>query len=82
MEPFATVCAECLAAGDGWVQLRECVVCGHVGCCDSSRNQHARRHFEATGHPVIRSVEPGIAWRWCYVHRTYLEPEEDWAVAS
>ncbi|KWX00620.1 hypothetical protein TH66_17290 [Carbonactinospora thermoautotrophica] len=60
-------CEECLAAGDRWVHLRLCLSCGHVGCCDSSPNRHATRHFHATNHPVIRSFEPGEAWRWCYV---------------
>jgi len=50
------------------VHLRMCLTCGHVGCCDSSRPRHATAHYEATGHPVIRSVEPGETWRWCYVH--------------
>ena len=49
------------------MHLRLCLVCGEVGCCDSSPRQHGRRHFEATGHPVIRSYEPGEAWRWCFV---------------
>jgi ubiquitin-hydrolase Zn-finger-containing protein len=53
---------------DGWVvHLRMCLTCGHVGCCDSSRPRHATRHFEQTGHPVMRSVEAGESWRWCYV---------------
>lgn len=60
-------CAECLAEGLAWVHLRMCTRCGHVGCCDSSSGQHARGHFQGTGHPVIRSIEPGEAWRWCYV---------------
>ena len=60
-------CPECLEAGDTWVHLRECLVCGHVGCCDSSRNKHATKHFHATKHPVMRSVEPGERWGWCYV---------------
>jgi uncharacterized UBP type Zn finger protein len=59
-------CTECLAMGSRWVHLRECLSCGHVGCCDSSPNKHATAHFDQTGHPVIRSFEPGEAWRWCY----------------
>ncbi|WNG93313.1 UBP-type zinc finger domain-containing protein [Mycobacterium sp. ITM-2016-00318] len=50
-----------------WAHLRMCVTCGHVGCCDSSPHQHASEHFRATGHPVMRSVEPGEDWRWCYI---------------
>lgn len=60
-------CEECLKTGDQWVHLRECLQCGHVGCCDSSKNKHATKHFHATSHPVIRSLEPGELWRWCYV---------------
>jgi hypothetical protein len=60
-------CEECLASGDAWVHLRLCRACGHVGCCDSSKNKHATAHFEATGHPVIRSAQPGERWSWCYV---------------
>ena len=59
-------CEECLKTGDPWVHLRICLECGKVGCCDSSPGSHASRHFEATGHPVMRSVEPGEDWRWCY----------------
>ena len=60
-------CEECLKTGDTWVHLRLCLSCGHVGCCDSSRNKHATRHFRATSHPLVRSIEPGEAWMWCYV---------------
>ncbi len=60
-------CEECLQEGVEWVHLRLCMTCGHVGCCDSSPGTHATKHSRATGHPVIRSFEPGEAWRWCYV---------------
>lgn len=60
-------CEECLAMGATWVHLRLCLECGHVGCCDSSPNKHASAHFRETGHPVMRSFEPGEAWRWCFV---------------
>ncbi len=60
-------CEECLASGDRWVNLRLCRTCGHVGCCDSSKNKHATKHFHATKHPVMRSFEPGESWSWCYV---------------
>lgn len=66
-------CEECVKTGDTWVQLRMCTECGHVGCCDSSKNQHATKHFKATQHPVIRSAEPGDTWLWCYVDRQYGE---------
>ena len=65
-------CEECLALGDTWVHLRVCLSCGHVGCCDSSKNRHASRHFQDTSHPIVKSGEPGEAWSWCYVDRTEL----------
>jgi uncharacterized UBP type Zn finger protein len=60
-------CEECLASGDGWVHLRICLECGHVGCCDDSPNRHATEHANGTDHPVIRSLEPGEEWSWCYL---------------
>jgi uncharacterized UBP type Zn finger protein len=60
-------CAECLASGGEWVHLRICLQCGHVGCCDSSPNRHASAHARATDHPIIRSLEPGEEWSWCFV---------------
>ena len=60
-------CAECVEKGDEWVHLRLCLDCGHVGCCDSSKNKHATRHWRASHHPLIRSIEPGESWVWCYV---------------
>jgi uncharacterized UBP type Zn finger protein len=68
-------CQECLAAGDTWVHLRLCVTCGKVGCCDNSTNQHATRHFQAAGHPLIRSYEPGEDWWWCYPDDLFFELE-------
>ena len=65
--PSAKGCEGCLKIGDEWVHLRLCLVCGHVGCCDSSKNQHATKHYHTTGHPVIRSFEPGENWEWCYI---------------
>jgi CPA1 family monovalent cation:H+ antiporter len=59
-------CQECLESGDSWVHLRLCLDCGHVGCCDNSKNKHATRHFQETGHAVIRSFEPGENWIWCF----------------
>ena len=58
---------------DTWVHLRICMRCGHVGCCDNSKNKHATAHFKASGHPIIKSIEPGEDWAWCYVDETYLE---------
>jgi CPA1 family monovalent cation:H+ antiporter len=49
-----------------------CLSCGSIGCCDSSKSKHARGHFAATGHPVIRSIEGDEDWAWCYVDRAYL----------
>jgi len=59
-------CEECLATGGRWVHLRMCHACGHIGCCDSSPNRHATAHVHATGHPVVRSAEPGEDWSYCY----------------
>lgn len=66
-----TGCEECLAMGDTWVHLRRYVQCGHVGCCDESKHQHATKHFLACGHPVIQSFQPGERWRWCYVDQLF-----------
>src|SRR5438445_332058 len=68
------VCEDCIKTGDSWVHLRLCLECGHVGCCDSSKNKHATKHFHRTKHPLIRSIEPGEAWIWCYVDE--LSPGE------
>jgi hypothetical protein len=64
--PSGTGCMECLANGTWWFHLRRCAECGHIGCCDSSPNQHATKHHHATGHPVIASFEPGERWFWDY----------------
>jgi hypothetical protein len=66
-------CEECLKMGDTWVHLRLCRQCGHVGCCDDSRNRHATKHFHATQHPIITSIEPGESWSWCYVDKVVME---------
>jgi uncharacterized UBP type Zn finger protein len=63
-------CEECLKSGDSWVHLRLCLECGHVGCCDSSKNRHATKHFHSSKHPLVRSIEPGESWVWCYVDET------------
>jgi len=67
-------CEECLAIGDSWVHLRLCLTCGHVGCCDSSKNKHATKHFRATMHPAIQSLEPGENWTYCYVDDLLMVP--------
>jgi hypothetical protein len=65
------VCEECVRLGSTWVHLRMCLVCGNVGCCDSSKNKHAAKHFHKTKHPVMRSNEPGESWVWCYVDEVF-----------
>lgn len=62
--PSGTGCVECLASSGWWFHLRRCAQCGHVGCCDSSPSQHARAHWQATGHRVMQSFEPGEDWFW------------------
>lgn len=64
--PRSAGCEECLRAGDTWIHLRLCLACGYVGCCDASANQHATRHFRASGHPIVQSLASGETWRWCY----------------
>ena len=64
--PSADGCEECLAAGEHeWFHLRICLVCGHVGCCDSSPRRHATAHYEATHHPIVRTFQPDEGWGWC-----------------
>ena len=71
--PSGEGCQECLELGDTWVHLRLCMSCGHVGCCDNSKNKHATKHFAATAHPIIMSYERGEEWGWCYVDQGYFE---------
>ena len=59
-------CEDCLASGGKWLHLRICLECGHVGCCDDSPNRHASLHAGTTEHPIIRSLEPGEDWSWCF----------------
>ena len=66
-------CEDCLRTGDSWVHLRICETCGHVGCCDSSPNRHATKHFRQTRHPVIKSFEPGEEWGYCYADDLFVE---------
>ena len=67
------VCEECVRMGDRWVHLRLCLTCGNVGCCDSSKNKHATKHFHQAKHPVMQSFEPGENWKWCYVDEIFLQ---------
>ncbi|TDU04263.1 ubiquitin-hydrolase Zn-finger-containing protein [Streptomyces sp. 846.5] len=71
-EALAETCPECVVLGQHPVQLRKCLICGHIACCDSSPSRHATAHFHATGHPVMRSFEPGESWRWCYEDRSLV----------
>jgi uncharacterized UBP type Zn finger protein len=59
--------------GDTWVHLRMCMECGHVGCCDASKNRHGTAHNAGTGHPLVRSIEPGERWVWCYLDEDAIE---------
>jgi CPA2 family monovalent cation:H+ antiporter-2 len=70
--PSADGCEDCLRIGDSWVHLRVCLSCGHTGCCDSSKNKHATAHFQECDHPIIKSLERGENWAWCYPDETYL----------
>ncbi len=71
--PSADGCEDCLKIGGNWVHLRMCMSCGHVGCCDSSPNRHATKHFNNTTHPIIKSFEPGEAWGFCYPDDKFFE---------
>jgi uncharacterized UBP type Zn finger protein len=67
-----TVCEDCVKIGDTWVSLRQCLTCGHVGCCNSSKNKHATKHFLATNHPIMKSVIPGEEFTYCYIDQIYI----------
>jgi len=73
VHPNTKGCEECLKIGQAWVHLRMCMECGHVGCCDSSIGKHATKHFKATKHPIVRSIEPGESWYWCYIDELMFE---------
>ena len=66
-------CEECLKSGDKWVSLRKCLSCGHVGCCDSSKNKHATKHFHQTNHPIIQIYKEKPVWNWCYIDEVSVE---------
>jgi hypothetical protein len=74
--PSGTGCVECDAADGWWVHLRRCTQCGHIGCCDTSPSQHARAHAAETGHPIIRSFEPGEDWFWSFEADSYYDGPE------
>lgn len=71
--PRPRICEDCVKTGDSWVHLRMCLICGHVSCCDSSKNKHATRHFHDKKHAVMRSTEPGEEWGWCYVDEVVFD---------
>jgi uncharacterized UBP type Zn finger protein len=71
-KPAVNVCQECVDAGDSWPNLRMCLVCGYVGCCDTSKKKHMKLHIDSPRHPIIRSVETGEGWVWCYVDGAFL----------
>jgi uncharacterized UBP type Zn finger protein len=66
-------CEECLKTGDTWVHLRLCMTCGHVGCCDQSKNKHATKHFHRSEHPIIKSFQPDEDWMYCYPDDLFME---------
>jgi hypothetical protein len=71
--PSGTGCVECLEGGGWWLHLRRCAQCGHVGCCDSSPAQHATAHAATSGHPLVRSFEPGESWFWSYATEEFYD---------
>jgi len=76
LPPSVDGCEECLRDGGKWLHLRICLTCGHVGCCDDSPNRHATKHFHKTKHPIMRSLEPGEDWGWCYVDELFIDPND------
>lgn len=72
VEPAVDVCQECVALGDIWPALRMCLICGYVGCCDTSKNKHMQRHYERTGHPIFRSIRMAEGWIWCYEDNAFF----------
>ena len=71
--PNTQGCEECLKMGDKWVHLRLCMICGHVGCCNSSKNKHATKHYHDTGHPIVKSLERGEEWAYCYADDIFYD---------
>jgi uncharacterized UBP type Zn finger protein len=75
VRPASDGCAKCIVMGDAWVSLRLCLTCGHVGCCDDSKNKHASKHYQETKHPMMVSYEVGEEWSWCYVDQVTIMPK-------
>lgn len=73
VEPRTAGCEECTALGETWNELRVCLSCGRVGCCEDSMHAHALQHFKSTGHPLIAPMERSETWAWCYVDRRYFK---------
>lgn len=73
VKPGTKGCEECMKMGDTWVHLRICLTCGHVGCCNQSKNKHASKHYKETSHPIVQSFQPGERWKYCFTDREYLE---------
>ena len=82
VSPKTQGCEACLQSGEAWVHLRMCLSCGHVGCCDDSKNKHATAHFRSTQHPVIKSLEPDESWRWCYIDELLVSDDVESHEAS
>ena len=76
LPPVVEGCEDCLRTGDPWCHLRICLACGYVGCCDSSPGRHATAHGLSSGHPIIRSIQPGENWVWCFVDEVAMEIPE------
>jgi len=72
-EPSTRVCAACFVDGVNWPALRMCLVCGFVGCCDTSKNKHMLQHHEETGHALMRSIRMDEGWVWCYEDNAFFE---------
>ena len=75
VQPHSDGCEGCHQLGDTWVHLRMCLVCGHIGCCSSSKHNHAQKHYEETGHPLTRPYQQDeMDWIWCYEDKALLSP--------
>jgi hypothetical protein len=72
LPPEVPGCVDCLATGGVWCHLRICLACGHVGCCDSSPGRHATAHAGTSGHQIVRSIQPGENWAWCYADQLLM----------
>lgn len=71
--PSSDGCEDCLKIGDTWFHLRLCRTCGHVACCDTSKNRHASAHVKETEHPIVESFQPGEDWMYCYPDAAFIE---------